>query len=188
MAFTDLSEAKRLKAVSSQQLRKRRPEKGDVTWNQINWLGDDRGVGGCPCACLMRVWTTTMTLTVLEVRLRYLAWLRTWVHSAQGFIRGGGGSTVWIEAGVVQRSPTGRLTPCSCRYASPHNRSSAGVWRRSSPSRRQPLWMYFLMTTQPCLKSGQGRDCRSVQVLVQGSKVSMLLSAGPSLLTMPPVA
>ncbi|TNN48721.1 hypothetical protein EYF80_041089 [Liparis tanakae] len=44
------------------------------------------------------------------------------------------------------------------------------------------------MTTQPCLNSGQGSDCSSVQVLAQGSKVSMLPSAGPSLLTMPPVA
>lgn len=52
---------------------------------------------------------------------------------------------------------------------------------------RQPLWMYFLMTTQPCLKSGHGRFCRRAHVFVQGSKVSMLPSAGPSLLTMPPV-
>lgn len=51
----------------------------------------------------------------------------------------------------------------------------------------QPLWMYFLITTQPCLKSGHGRFCRRVHVLVLGSKVSMLPSAGPSLLTMPPV-
>lgn len=52
----------------------------------------------------------------------------------------------------------------------------------------QLLWIYFLMTTQPCLKSGQGSDCRRVHVLVQGSNVSMLPRAGPSLLTMPPVA
>lgn len=52
----------------------------------------------------------------------------------------------------------------------------------------QPLWMYFLMTTQPCRNRAQGSDCTCVHWLVQGSNVSMLLRAGPSLLTMPPVA
>lgn len=58
----------------------------------------------------------------------------------------------------------------------------------TGPGRPQPLWMYFLMTTQPCLKSGHGSDCRSVQVLVQGSNVSIFPRTGPSLLTVPPVA
>lgn len=72
---------------------------------------------------------------------------------------------------------------------SPPTRSSAGFCHRPGAlGHPQPLWMYFLMTTQPCLKSGQGSDCRRVQVLVQGSKVSMFPRAGPSLLTMPPVA
>lgn len=57
-----------------------------------------------------------------------------------------------------------------------------------SQLQHQPLWMYFLMTTQPCLKSGHGMLCRSVQALAQGSKASMLPRAGPSLLTIPPVA
>lgn len=48
--------------------------------------------------------------------------------------------------------------------------------------------MYFFITTHPCLNSGHGRFCNSVHVLLQGSKISMLLSAGPSLLTIPPVA
>lgn len=57
-----------------------------------------------------------------------------------------------------------------------------------SQTHPQPLWMYFFITTHPCLKSGHGRFCSSVHVFVQESKVSMLPSAGPSLLTIPPVA
>lgn len=61
-------------------------------------------------------------------------------------------------------------------------------WGRVCLRQLHPLWMYFLITTQPCLKSGQGRLCCSVHMLAQGSKASMVPSAGPSLLTMPPVA
>lgn len=79
---------------------------------------------------------------------------------------------VWVHAAVTHHpSTTPQLS-----------------WCLLSLRRHQPLWMYFLMTTQPCLKSGQGSDCSRVQLLVLGSKVSMLPRAGPSLLTMPPVA
>lgn len=76
--------------------------------------------------------------------------------------------------------PCGALrTVCMCLCV--------GVCVRVCLSSCQPLWMYFLITTQPCLNRGHGRFCRRVHVFMQGSKVSMLPSAGPSLLTMPPV-
>lgn len=81
-----------------------------------------------------------------------------------------------LEAAVTHRPTTGAQLVLSVDPVRP------------GPSHPQPLWIYFLMTTQPCLKSGQGSDCKSVQVLAQGSNVSMLPRAGPSLLTMPPVA
>ncbi len=96
--------------------------------------------------------------------------------------------TGWMDAGVKSRGrwPTGPAPKLPSHIVpTPGAQLVFGfdpVWRP------QPLWMYFLITTQPCLKSGQGSDCRRVQVLVQGSKVSMLPRAGPSLLTMPPVA
>lgn len=34
---------------------------------------------------------------------------------------------------------------------------------------RQPLWMYFFITTQPCLNTGQGIWGRRVHVLAAGS-------------------
>lgn len=98
-------------------------------------------------------------------------------------------------------TPEGELGYGSLAKSRPHRsdrvppRSSMGWFRPvrdirevQSGALRQPLWMYFFITTHPCLKSGHGRFCSSVHVFVQGSKVSMLPSAGPSLLTIPPVA
>lgn len=46
---------------------------------------------------------------------------------------------------------------------------SGGGGLPAGPPPRQPLWMYFLITTQPCLNTGQGMCGKSAQVLVAGS-------------------